>query len=109
MKIVIDIPDERYKNIRDQVDKGDYPDMQIGRAIVEGIQLPKGHGRLVDADAELKELNKMKVGGEVFTTALNFAKIEFEQAPTIIEAESGIIDRHISEVGTSKSLPEGSE
>ena len=51
MQIVINISEESYKNIKEQVDKRDYPDMQIGRAIADGIPLPKGHGELVDRDA----------------------------------------------------------
>ena len=39
--------------------------------------------RLIDADAEIKELEKMKVEGEVFTTAVNFAKIILREAQTI--------------------------
>ena len=55
MQIVIDIPEENYKNIKEQVDKRDYPDMQIGRAIANGIPLPKGHGDLVDFDKLCRE------------------------------------------------------
>ena len=50
IELVIKISEENYKNIVKQVDKRDYPDMQIGRAIVDGISLPKEHGRLIDAD-----------------------------------------------------------
>ena len=39
MQIVINISEESYKNIKEQVDKRDYPDMQIGRAIVGGTQI----------------------------------------------------------------------
>lgn len=69
MQIVIDISEESYKNIKKQVDKRDYPDMQIGRAIANGIPLPKGHGRLIDADDLLDN------------TCI-------DEIPTIIEAES---------------------
>ena len=34
----------------------DYPDMRIGKAIKNGIPLPKRHGRLVDADAMINKL-----------------------------------------------------
>lgn len=33
MQIVINISEENYKNIKEQVDKRDYPDMQIGRLL----------------------------------------------------------------------------
>ena len=39
MQIVINISEESYKNIKEQVDKRDYPDMQIGRAIADGTEL----------------------------------------------------------------------
>lgn len=43
MQIVINISEESYKNIKEQVDKRDYPDMQIGRAIADGKPLTQGH------------------------------------------------------------------
>lgn len=51
------------------------------------IEVKTPHGRLIDADAEYKALLEMKVEGEVFANAVEFAKIEMEQAPTVIEAE----------------------
>ena len=39
MQMVINISEESYKNIKEQVDKRDYPDMQIGRAIADGTEL----------------------------------------------------------------------
>lgn len=50
MQITINISEESYKNIKEQVDKRDYPDMQIGRAIADGVLIPECHGRLVDVD-----------------------------------------------------------
>lgn len=52
MQIVINISEESYKNIKEQVDKRDYPDMQIGRAIADGKPLPKGHGKLIAEPTE---------------------------------------------------------
>ena len=39
--------------------------------------------RWIDADKELKELKNMKVEGETFTTAVNFAIMVLENAPSI--------------------------
>lgn len=39
--------------------------------------------RYIDAEKELTELKAMKVEGETFTTAVNFAIIILEQAPSI--------------------------
>lgn len=54
---------------------------------IKAISVEEPHGRLIDADAEYKALSEMKVEGEVFVTAVEFAKIQMEQAPTVIEAE----------------------
>lgn len=43
MQIAINISEESYKNIKEQVDKRDYPDMQIGRAIADGKPLTQGY------------------------------------------------------------------
>ena len=46
MQIVIDIPEDFYKEIKM------YGAMSvIHKAVLDGIVLPKGHGRLIDADA----------------------------------------------------------
>ena len=50
MQIVIDIPDEKYERLV-------YQDIISLRSYVEnGIVLPKGHGRLIDADALIDTL-----------------------------------------------------
>ena len=57
------------------------------KALCPLIEVKTPHGRLIDADAEYKALSEMKVEGEVFVTAVEFAKIEMEQVQTVIEAE----------------------
>ena len=47
MQIVIDIPKEEYEDVKKV--GGCYYD--FGKAIYYGTPLPKGHGRLIDADA----------------------------------------------------------
>ena len=37
--LVIKIPEKNYEHIKEQVDKRDYPDMLIGRAIANGTPL----------------------------------------------------------------------
>lgn len=86
MEIVINISEESYKNIKEQVGKRDYPDMQIGRAIANGIPLPKGHGRLVDADA-LKQVYENTEDAEVCKWTLYGVTSEIDDAETIIDAE----------------------
>ena len=78
MQIVIEIPENTYNLIvrgeenRDFVYKSD-----LMRAILEGIPLPKGHGKLIDADA----LNRKDVN--CANVPMNF----IDTAPTIIEAD----------------------
>jgi len=51
------------------------------------VALPDKHGRLVDADAIVNAMNDMKVGGEVFVTAVEYVKLIMNDADTIVEAE----------------------
>lgn len=55
--------------------------------VTQAIQIPTPHGRLKDADASLEELRAMKVEGETFITAVEFAKITINDAPTIFDEE----------------------
>ena len=50
MKLIIDIPEEKYKTIQEGMYCG-MLDADLYRDIKNGIPLPKGHGRLIDADA----------------------------------------------------------
>ena len=48
MQIVIEIKDELYAILKRDKEKGEYLDL-CERAILNGTPLPKGHGRLIDA------------------------------------------------------------
>ena len=80
MEIVIKIPKSVYNYVKQL---GNIPTIDtqcVANAIFDGIPLPKGHGRLIDADA-LK--NEWKNGfHKKIVDAL------MDDAPTIIEAES---------------------
>lgn len=91
MKIVIDIDVESYEHIKAYKNEKVLP---IGwYAIINGTPLPKGHGRLIDAD-ELKTLSY-----EVFIDTDNpnradglsacngLVEDDIDLAPTIIEAD----------------------
>lgn len=109
MKIVIDISDEEYEDVKKV--GGCYYD--FGKAIYYGTPLPKGHGRLGDLDAirnKLKELEeyyqakflreyyRAEFLGEsnvIHESAMNGrlygftnAKFIVQDAPTIIEADN---------------------
>lgn len=70
MKLVIDISEEDYEYIKNS------NDMNFN-AIKNGTPLPKGHGRLIDADELLEEINQFDYYDNV------------REAPTIIEADKG--------------------
>jgi hypothetical protein len=86
MQVVIDIDEDTYKDIK----KGevyssirDVPQESV-LAIANGTPLPKGHGRLIDADrlTKAKRMWYRLKNGDVACP-----EIDIENAPTIIEAD----------------------
>jgi hypothetical protein len=83
MKIVIDINEHLYKIIKTLgLVVEDEDAVAVSEAIRNGTPLPKGHGRLIDADALIDSLGASD--GDIYCKAV----IE-EDAPTIIEADGG--------------------
>lgn len=84
MQIVIDIDEDTYKDIKRgkiYTSVRDVPQEAVA-AIKNGTPLPKGHGRLIDAD----ELKKHKYhDNNRFENAVAVAQIDW--ADTIIEAD----------------------
>lgn len=56
MQIVIEIPEERWSSIKRKVNNPKRMIDEIDTAIANGTPLPKGHGRLVDADVMINKL-----------------------------------------------------
>lgn len=82
MQIVIDIPEEEYEEIINREDCGLHV---LTKAIANGTPLPKGHGRLIDADALYSD-----GGGEwdgIGITKNTYSERVIKDAPTIIEAD----------------------
>jgi hypothetical protein len=75
MQIVIDIPEEIYKDIVKNGFIYDEDNEIVTHVIKNGIPLPKGHGKLIDADA----VDIRYSDPEVVET--------LDDAPTIIEAD----------------------
>ena len=92
MQIVIDIPEVFYEYCKAQKDAA-----EIQLAIKNGTPLPKGHGRLIDADALKADIQKhadiyANYGHHDLVSmaqrdGLLCAVGEVVNAPTIIEAE----------------------
>jgi len=98
MQIVIDISDRKYKWIVDNPQT--YTDY-LDEAIRNGTPRPKGHGRLIDADA-LK--NEWKNGfHKKIVDAL------MDDAPTIIEADKTESEDRMSKETTCKNCRYASE
>ena len=82
MQIVINISDEEYKKISNS-NPSYADDFSIYYAIKNGVPIPKGHGRLVDADEIDNNIYDLTRSMD-----LNYGQISevVDTAPTIIEA-----------------------
>lgn len=79
MQIVIDIPDGYVGVIMsNQKIDGSAMDKLIRQAVIDGIPLPKGHGRLIDADY------KVSSDGRTIDAVCGY------MAPTIIDADKEV-------------------
>ena len=98
MEIVIKIPESIIEHLKD----GSFGARKEDRvtlidAVMNGTPLPKGHGRLIDADElhhKMGEWLKLsqKADESVMVTLDDIAistMMEIEEAPTIIEADRG--------------------
>ena len=93
MELVIDIKEEDYRFIHEYKFVPEVCILSLGRAIYDGTPLPKGHGRLIDADAlpqEDKDIavkSILKPGTIACVGAITLQEY-INSLPTIIEAES---------------------
>lgn len=94
MQIVINMPEWKYKDIREGVEASKKvgiptPSPGIFEAIANGIPLPKGHGKLFDVNdlldrigLEDNDANREENVGEIITLE------DFDYIPTIIPADT---------------------
>ena len=97
MQIVIDVPDEDYKRIKDMPDAFNSLTSRAYKSIKNGTPLPKGHGRLVDADkisrvnyAEEDNLTGYGMTYDemgAYNDGINDMYRRVKNAPTVIEAD----------------------
>lgn len=90
MQIVIDINENDYKTL--MINGGNCSFSMAERiidSVYQGEKLPKGHGRLIDADWVLNKMDttdaQPRTQNECY--AWDFAKTLFKSSPTIIEAD----------------------
>ena len=86
IELVIKIPEEKYYNTLQYVKckaNTDFENLMID-TIQNGTPLPKGHGRLIDADAITKDLNTLQDAFTINTDALGRGVLSIScNAPTI--------------------------
>lgn len=85
MQIVIDIPEEIYNHTQEYKVGGfnQENDTKLFMAIKNGTPLPKGHGRLIDADEIQFENTEFETYGD-YCVAFD----AIDDAPAIIEADT---------------------
>ncbi|MBO4863835.1 MAG: hypothetical protein J5517_05695 [Eubacterium sp.] len=83
MQIVIEISEEIYQQVLSDNFSGNI--LNFIKAVKNGIPLPKGHGRLIDADVLQAEMEKDVRRAMSFVDLKDFVWL----APTIIEADGG--------------------
>ena len=87
MKIVIDIPDEHFFACKHWLNEGVANFAET--IIANGTPLPKGHGRLIDADRiKLFSIDRDSWNGVEYEGVIKVVPvIAIDNAPTIIEAD----------------------
>ena len=78
MQIVIDLSEKYYNDICNNKTASNYSVLNALDGIRNGTPLPKGHGRLIDADALI-------FNADYYEPLIS--KRDFDFAPTIIEAD----------------------
>jgi hypothetical protein len=86
MEIVIEISDTLMEYIIQGRDLSEEQNDEMACAIVDGTPLPKGHGRLIDAD-RLTRAEIMPFWYHLPNGDIACPKIDIDHAPTIIEAD----------------------
>jgi len=88
MKIVIDIPEKLFNIAKDGM-LNEIQSMFICGRIILGTPLPKGHGRLIDADAleGHRQIQIVPCGNGKCTDITVYYQNDIDIAPTILEAD----------------------
>lgn len=84
VELVIELPDNLLKGMK--IENGSMACQRILDAVYDGKILPKGHGRLIDADALECEPYLVSKGNGMYEEVKGYFNID--DAPTIIEADN---------------------
>ena len=96
VELVIKIPEEYYKRLKKIKRNSIFALSRAEQTILNGKRLPKGHGRLIDADTLKKDdevtewisLNPVRTGKTLKSFSELFIK-KIDATKTIIEADKG--------------------
>ena len=88
IKLVVEIDKDYYEIIKNEVEKANGTGYKPFVIIANGTPLPKGHGRLIDADRLEKPMEFACMGVMAGTDAYNEPLKVIERAPTIVEADN---------------------
>lgn len=101
--MLIEIPEEKYQWIREHSGRTDFQITEmLYKRVRNGTPLPKGHGRLIDADVFEKRLMDARsyyIGEKAddfdlrFASGLKSAVERLVDAPTIIKADTESEDK----------------
>ena len=91
MQILIEIPDDEYKMLVNPYQWNEAQCMRLKRIVINGIVIPKNHGRLIDADQIIDVVKEIYDSSPVKTLVTSadmyFLKKVLNGAKVIIEAE----------------------
>ena len=90
MQVVIDIDDNLYTRLFDNGNTNALDILNACVAIRKGTPLPKGHGRLIDADETISKICGSSCGCHLEECGHDepcFSVTRIKSAPTIIEAD----------------------
>ena len=82
MQIVIDIPEDKYNQIINSYQGSNVRPKDYEIAIINGTPLPKGHGRLIDADVVKEKMGNLDGFGFIGRCV--------DEIPTVLEADKEI-------------------
>ena len=90
MKIVIELDENPYTKLFDNgLELYPYPYDALAWAVRHGVVLPKGHGRLIDADKleGIRQLQLMPNGNGKYTEQIIYTQNAIDCAKTVIPAD----------------------
>ena len=85
MQIVIDIDEDTYNSVISDSTTYVLDEILVENAIYNGIVLPKGHGRLIDADKF--DVYFLENKSEEFVNGAGRVLAQIDNAPTVLEAD----------------------